>query len=129
MLFNEEMITNSLEAFVETVFKKHAIQNVNSKDVAQMIIEELEALARKKGTTSVGIGMQDEELEKAIIKAPSKLEEWKKSKETKKTTTKTTTKATKKETNKIDFTKTSKKEEKKVVNEQTELIDFSSLIG
>ena len=124
MLFNEEMMVKSLENFVEKVFKKHSINNVDSKDVAKMILEELEKQARKKGKTSVGLGIEDEELEKAVIKAPALLETWKKSKDKKETKTtemkKTETKTTKAK---------EKKEVKEEVNEQIELIDFSSLLG
>lgn len=85
MLFNEEMITKSLEQFVEQTKKKHSIKG-DTKEIAQMILEELESQARKTGKTSVGVGMSDEDLEHAIIKAPAELPKWREKK--KKTETK-----------------------------------------
>jgi len=130
MLFNEVMMTKSLEAFAEKVFKKHSINNVDVKDVAKMIIDELEKLARKKGGTSVGLGIEDEELEKAIIKAPSMLENWKKSKAKEK---KAEAKTEKKADTKLTISKEKPKNTKveKVVaqadtKEQTKLFDFLS---
>jgi hypothetical protein len=82
-LFNEEMIINSLEQFVEKTKKKYHV-NGDTKEIAQMILDELETQARKTGKTAVGIGMSDEELEHAIIKSPAELPKWKKKKAEKK---------------------------------------------
>lgn len=82
-LFNEDMIINSLEQFIEKIKKKYSIKG-DTKEIAQMILDELETEARKKGKTAVGIGMTDEELEHAIIKSPAELPKWKKKKAEKK---------------------------------------------
>lgn len=84
-LFNEDMIINSLEQFIEKTKKKYSIKG-DTKEIAQMILDELETEARKKGKTAVGIGMTDEELEHAIIKSPAELPKWKKKKAEKKNT-------------------------------------------
>ena len=74
---------DALSKFVEKILKKHNIYNVDAHDMADMIVDAVQAEVMKKKTGNVRqmtFGIDDGQLEQAICKAYPYLKEWKKSK-------------------------------------------------
>lgn len=104
-----ELFTNldaqSLYKFIDKTRAENNLRNgVKTEDIADMLVEALKEYAMKnKKNNMCAIGMEDDDLKKAIIKAIPHVEEWKnskkktESKEQKKTEQKTEKKTEKKE--------------------------------
>lgn len=107
-LFNKDILT-ALENFIDKVKAKHNLTG-DTKDYAKMLLEELEKIARKENNNYIGVS--DDQLENAIVKASGLLAEWKKSKE--KPSIDEQYEAIPK--TKVEYTKAKKKTETKITN-------------